>query len=115
MGAACQTQEHRDLHPAEYDLRTSISTAFFAAVADLDLRLRFFASVKDRSHEFFARFTQLDYARAMAFIAIDEKSGDMLGVCGYTPALTKMAEYAILVRLRPQRPGTRLALDAEHH
>ena len=72
---------------------------FFAAVADLDLRLRFFAPVKDRSHEFFARFTQLDYARAMAFIAIDEVSGNMLGVVRlHTSADYETAEYAILVR-----------------
>ena len=43
---------------------------FFAAVTPEDLRLRFFAPVKEFSHAFIARFTQLDYARAMAFLAI---------------------------------------------
>jgi acetyltransferase len=37
---------------------------FFARVNEQDLRLRFFAPVKDFSHTFIARFTQIDYARA---------------------------------------------------
>ena len=40
-------------------------------VTEQDLRLRFFAPVKEFSHAFIARFTQIDYARAMAFIAIE--------------------------------------------
>src|SRR5262249_1047142 len=72
---------------------------FFAAVTQQDLRLRFFAPVKDFSHTFVARFTQLDYARAMAFIAIDERSGQMLGVARlHANADYDRAEYAILVR-----------------
>jgi acetyltransferase len=72
---------------------------FFAAVTQADLRLRFFAPVKDFSHAFIARFTQIDYARAMAFIAIDEASGDMLGVVRlHADAEYKSGEYAILVR-----------------
>ena len=45
---------------------------FFAAVTEQDLRLRFFAPVKEFGHAFIARLTQIDYARAMAFIAIEE-------------------------------------------
>src|SRR5215475_3771635 len=45
---------------------------FLAAVTQQDLRLRFFAPVKEFGHTFIARFTQIDYARAMAFIAIEE-------------------------------------------
>ena len=72
---------------------------FFEGVAEQDLRLRFFASIKDRSHAFFARFTQLDYARAMAFIAIEETTGKMLGVVRqHASANYETAEYAILVR-----------------
>ena len=72
---------------------------FFAHVTEQDLRLRFFALVKDFSHGFIARFTQIDYARAMAFIAIDEAGGDMLGVVRiHTDPNYETAEYAILVR-----------------
>ncbi|WP_409997290.1 GNAT family N-acetyltransferase, partial [Bradyrhizobium cosmicum] len=45
-----------------------------------DLRLRFFAPMKEFSHEFIARLTQLDYARAMAFVAFDEASNELVGV-----------------------------------
>jgi acetyltransferase len=72
---------------------------FFAAVTERDLRLRFFAPVKEFSHTFIARFTQLDYARAMAFIALDESSGQMLGVVRlHANANYDTGEYAILLR-----------------
>ena len=72
---------------------------FFAVVTPQDLRLRFFAPLKEFSHAFIARFTQIDYARAMAFIAIDEASGQMLGVVRiHTDPDFETAEYAILVR-----------------
>ena len=72
---------------------------FFAAVAAEDLRLRFFAPVKDFSHAFIARFTQIDYARAMAFVAIKQTTGEMLGVVRlHTRTDYNSGEYAILVR-----------------
>jgi acetyltransferase len=72
---------------------------FFAAVTPEDLRLRFFAPVKEFSHAFIARFTQIDYARAMAFIAIDEQNGAMLGVVRiHADSNFETAEYAILIR-----------------
>jgi len=72
---------------------------FFAEVTEQDLRLRFFAPIKEFSHAFVARFTQLDYARAMAFIAIDAASGAMLGVVRlHANANYDAAEYAVLVR-----------------
>jgi acetyltransferase len=58
----------------------SLYPAFLTAVTQDDLRLRFFAPVKELSHSSIARFTQIDYARAMAFIAIEEATGQMLGV-----------------------------------
>jgi acetyltransferase len=72
---------------------------FFAVVTPHDLRLRFFAPVKEFTHAFIARFTQLDYARAMAFIAIEESSGRLLGVVRlHANADYDTGEYAILVR-----------------
>ena len=63
------------------------------------MRLRFFAPVKEFSHAFIARFTQIDYARAMAFIAIEEATGAMLGVVRlHADADYASGEYAILVR-----------------
>jgi acetyltransferase len=73
--------------------------AFLTAVTADDLRLRFFAPVKEFSHGFIARFTQIDYARAMAFIAIEEATGRMLGVVRvHADSEYRSAEYAILVR-----------------
>ena len=64
-----------------------------------DLRLRFFDSIKEFSHQFVAKLTQLDYARAMAFVAIDEASSEMLGVVWlYSDSIRETGEYAILLR-----------------
>jgi acetyltransferase len=73
--------------------------AFMTAVTEDDVRLRFFAPIKEFSHGFIARFTQIDYARAMAFIAIEEANGQMLGVVRvHADSEYRTAEYAILVR-----------------
>jgi acetyltransferase len=72
---------------------------FFAAVTPQDLRLRFFAPVKEFGHAFVARFTQIDYARAMAFIALEQQSVNMLGVVRlHADANYERGEYAVLVR-----------------
>ena len=63
------------------------------------MRLRFFAAVKDFGHAFIARLTQLDYARAMAFAAISESTGQLLGVVRlHSDANYETGEYAILLR-----------------
>lgn len=73
--------------------------AFFARVTDDDLRMRFFQSVKHFSHEFIARLTQLDYARSIALIAQDPRSGEMLGAVRlHADADYDRGEYGILVR-----------------
>jgi RimJ/RimL family protein N-acetyltransferase len=72
---------------------------FLAAVTADDLRLRFFAPVKELGHSFIFRLTHVDYARAMAFIAVDEATGEMLGVARLHPVTDENSgEYAILVR-----------------
>ena len=58
-----------------------------------------FAPVKTFTHAMIARFTQIDYARAMAFVAIEQPSGDMLGVARvHRFTHSDKAEYAVLVR-----------------
>src|SRR6202043_4258770 len=72
---------------------------FFAGVTPEDLRLRFFAPIKTLSHTLIARFTQIDYARAMAFVAIEQATGAILGVVRlHSDANNETGEYAILVR-----------------
>lgn len=64
-----------------------------------DLRLRFFDSIKEFSPQFIARLTQLDCKRAMAFLAIDEGSDEVLGVVRlHFDAVQGTGEYAILLR-----------------
>jgi acetyltransferase len=64
-----------------------------------DLRLRFFAAIKNFSHLFLARLTDLDYAKAMAFIAFDEITSEPLGVVRvHLDATLESGEYAILLR-----------------
>src|ERR1700736_276666 len=64
-----------------------------------DLRLRFFDSIKEFSPQFIARLTHLDYAHAMAFIAIDEVSHETLGVVRlHTDPTREAGEYAVLLR-----------------
>ncbi len=64
-----------------------------------DLRLRFFAPMKEFTHEFIARLTQLDYARAMAFVAFDETTHEPVGVVRiHSDSIYQNGEYAILLR-----------------
>jgi acetyltransferase len=68
-------------------------------VSKEDLRLRFFDSIKEFTHSFLVRLTQLDYARAMAFVAFDEASGNILGVVRvHSDPAGETGEYAILLR-----------------
>ena len=72
---------------------------FLHHVTSHDLRLRFFAPMKEFSHEFIARLTQLDYARAMAFVAFDEITSELLGVVRvHSDSIYESGEYAILLR-----------------
>jgi acetyltransferase len=85
----------RPIRPAD----EALYPQFLSHVTQEDLRLRFFAPIKEFSHSFIARFTQIDYARAMAFIAIAEGSGEMLGVVRlHANSTFDQGEYAILVR-----------------
>jgi acetyltransferase len=72
---------------------------FLGNVSAEDLRLRFFHAVKEFSHQFVGRLTQLDYARAMAFVAFDAVTGEVMGVARlHSDSGYETAEYAILVR-----------------
>ncbi len=71
----------------------------FEHVTQDDLRLRFFAPVREFSHAFLARLTQLDYARAMAFAAFEADTGTLLGgVRLHCDPDHGSGEYAVLVR-----------------
>jgi acetyltransferase len=73
--------------------------AFFARISSEDLRLRFFTPKVHLSHHFLARLTQIDYAREMAFAAVLEMTGELIGVVRLVmdPDLWR-GEYGILLR-----------------
>jgi acetyltransferase len=69
------------------------------SVSQEDLRLRFFDSIKEFSHEFIVKLTQLDYSRAMAFVASDEAEGDIVGVVRlHSDSTHETGEFAILLK-----------------
>jgi acetyltransferase len=70
---------------------------FFSRIAPDDLRMRFFTAAPDRSLRFFARMTQIDYAREMALVAATRDA--LLGVARLIadPDYRK-AEFAVIVR-----------------
>jgi acetyltransferase len=84
---------------------------FFTEVTPQDLRLRFFAPIKDFSHAFLAKLTQLDYERAIAFAAIEKATGKLLGAVRLHADPDHISgEYAILLRsnLKGQGLGWKL-------
>jgi len=71
-----------------------------------DLRLRFFADVAELSAEERDKLSHLDYRHEMAFIALDEDIGRMLGLVRLKDELDEQtAEFAILVRSRLKGHG----------
>ena len=79
---------------------------FLADVSAEDLRLRFFADVAELSAAEIDKLAHLDYRHEMAFIALDEDTGHMLGLVRLKDELDeKTAEFAILVRSRLKGHG----------
>ena len=71
-----------------------------------DLRLRYFAAMREVSPELIDKLVHYDPAHAMAFIAIEEDSGRMLGVVRlHDDPDGETAEFAIIVRSRLKGRG----------
>jgi len=71
-----------------------------------DLRLRFFAHIAELTDSEADKLSHLDYVHDMAFVALDEVSGEMLGLVRLRDELDEQtAEYAILVRSRLKGHG----------
>jgi len=103
-GFACRV---RPVRPEDEQLFRS----FFERVNPDDVRQRFFAPVKEFSHAFIARLTQIDYARSMVLVALDPSGSDMLGAVRlHADPDNENAEYAIFVRSDQQGRGLGLAL-----
>ncbi len=76
-----------------------------------DLRFRFFTTMKVFSHEFLMGLTQLDYKRAMAFVAFDVPGNEILGVVRlHSDDIHFSGEFAILLRSDSKGRGLGWAL-----
>jgi acetyltransferase len=85
----------RPIRPADEHLYGD----FIAKLSPEDIRFRFLAPRKEFSHKFIARFTQIDYARAMAFVALNKDQNELLGVARLSADPDYVnGEYAIIVR-----------------
>lgn len=92
----------------------SAHATFLQSIDPADLRFRFFHSINRFTHEQLAAFTQIDYAREMAFIATRKGSDgkpETLGVVrASVDANNECAEFAVLVRSDMKRRGLARAL-----
>ncbi|MCD9555571.1 bifunctional acetate--CoA ligase family protein/GNAT family N-acetyltransferase [Photobacterium carnosum] len=71
--------------------------AFISQVSEEDLYKRFFSEIGELNHEALAKFTQIDYDREMAFVAVYDEM--IIGVArALSDANNKDAEFAILIR-----------------
>jgi acetyltransferase len=79
---------------------------FLAEVTSDDLRLRFFAPMRQVAPDVIDKLIHYDPDKAMAFIAIEEATGRMLGVVRlHDDPDGKTGEFAILLRTRLKGHG----------
>ena len=79
---------------------------FAKGMNEEDARLRFFGPKKELSDADLDRLVHIDYRRAMAFVAIEESSGKMLGVVRlHAEPNRESREFAITVRSDFKRHG----------
>ena len=55
-------------------------TAFFSRLSPQDIRFRFFSAMREMSAEQTVRLTQVDYDWEIAFVAVNEVTGETVGV-----------------------------------
>ncbi len=80
--------------------------AFVGSLAETTRYYRFQHPVKELSPETIARFTQLDYAREMALVALDPATDQIAGVARYFPNPDDQgAEFAIAIGDKFQKRG----------
>ncbi|MGY6588713.1 MAG: bifunctional acetate--CoA ligase family protein/GNAT family N-acetyltransferase [Wenzhouxiangella sp.] len=74
--------------------------AFFQRLAQEDVRFRFFGLIRELEHGQMARYTQIDYDREMAFVAVEKPPGnETLGVVrAVFDSSYRRAEFAVVVR-----------------
>ncbi len=97
--------EHVLVRPARHE-DMALYPDFVGDVSAEDLRLRFFAHIAELSAEEVDKLAHLDYRHEMAFVAIDEGTGRLLGLVRLKDELDeRTAEFAIMVRSRLKGHG----------
>ncbi|MGF1551755.1 MAG: GNAT family N-acetyltransferase [Paracoccaceae bacterium] len=97
----------RPVRPEDADLYAR----FFEGIDPEDLRLRFFSTIRKVPPATIASLTQIDYARAMAFVALDPGDGSIIGSARLVAdASLERAEYAVQVRSDQKGRGLGRAL-----
>jgi len=85
----------RPIRPAD----AAEHNAFFHRLSPEDIRLRFFAAVRELTPAQIDKFTRLDYDRDMALIAVREKTGETVGVARLVREGDPLvAEFAVIVQ-----------------
>ena len=85
---------------------TALYPDFLRDVSADDLRLRFLGRIAELSAAEIDKLSHLDYRHEMAFVALDENTGQMLGLVRLKDELDeKTAEFAILLRSRVKGHG----------
>jgi acetyltransferase len=80
--------------------------AFFHRLSPEDIRLRFFAAMRELTSAQLDKFTRLDYDRDMALIAVREKTGQTVGVARLVREGDPLvAEFAVIVQHDMQGRG----------
>lgn len=97
----------RPIRPADIALYPE----FLGRTSPSDIRFRFLAPRKNFPDEMLKRLTQLDYERDMAFVALEEATGDLAGIGRLSSDPDReTAEYALLIRTDVQGQGLGFAL-----
>jgi len=97
--------EHCEIGPDRLTIRpirpedAAAHAAFFARLSPQDVRFRFFSAIRELSAEQTVRLTQVDYDREMAFVAVNETTGDTVGVSRLAcDAAGRSGEFAVIVQ-----------------
>lgn len=97
--------EHVLIRPAQSD-DAALYRDFLSAVGAEDLRLRFFAHVADLAADEIRKLAHFDARQEMLFVALDERSGEMLGLARLKDELDEQtSEFSVLVRSRLKGHG----------
>ena len=87
--------------------------ALFHRMTPEDVRHRFFAAIRELSPEQLAKFTRLDYEKDMAFVAVRDSTGEIVGVARLArendPAIGEFA-----VEVQPDVKGHGVATHLMH-